>query len=334
MKTIKTIFYVLIILQTATFIFADTDPTNPAKTKKPCGFPDDMNCFENRQIADAEMVNANYKALLERIQELTQIVCSYNPNHKICPDTQRIFRNSLGMTFMRIPAGTFMMGSPEDEPDREPILPGRGRTDETQHEVTISNDFFMQTTEITQLQWKTVMGDNPSYYSECGDNCPVEHISWDDVHIFIDKLNNRNEGTYRLPTEAEWEYTARAGTQTPYFFGECLSDSKANCNFSESTNGCPIGELRGKTIFVASFFPNAWGIYDMHGNVWEWCQDWYGQYPTTQISDPTGPSSGSLKVYRGGSWDVNANRCRSAFRNRWTSDIRAGTLGARLVYSP
>jgi len=327
MKTIKIIIILLIICQTATLIFADTDPANPAKTKKPCGFPDDMNCFENRQIADAEMVNANYKALLERIQELTQIVCSYNPNHKICPDTQRIFRNSLGMTFMRIPAGTFMMGSPEDEPGRQ--------NDETLHQVTITKDFFMQTTEVTQGQWKQVMGSNPSYFSNCGENCPVERVSWNDAQEFIEKVNNNNGGTYRLPTEAEWEYSARAGTQTPFFSGECISSEQVNYNGIYPLSGCPKGEDRGKTTPVALFQPNTWGLYDMHGNVWNWCQDWYSpNYPIEPVSDPKGPSSGTLKVRRGGSFVSNASDNRCAKRRNSLPEISYSYVGLRLVYSP
>jgi len=327
MKTIKTIFYVLIILQTATFIFADTDPASPAKTEKPCGFPDDMNCFENGQIADAAMVNANYKALLERIQELTQIVCSYNPNHKICPDTQRIFRNSLGMTFMRIPAGTFMMGSPEDEP-------GRGGNEKL-HEVTISKDFFIQTTEVTQGQWKMVMGSNPSAFSNCGDKCPVEMVNWNDVEEFIAKLNTKGEGSYRLPTEAEWEYSARAGTKTPFFFGNCLSTNQANYHGNYPLQGCPAsGIVREQPLPVASFAPNAWGLYDMHGNVYEWCKDWYGihYYESNENVDPLGPLTGTHRIIRGGNFRDYAKFSRSAGRNQHKPD-KKDFCGFRLVFS-
>ena len=323
MKTLKTIIYLLLILQSSSIIFADADPANPAKTQKPCGFPDNMNCFENRQIADAEMVNANFKALLETNKKLIKILCSFHPNLEICPQTTNIFRNSLGMTFTRIPAGSFIMGSPEDEPLRA--------NDETQHQVTISKDFFMQTTEVTQGQWNVIMGSNPSNFYSCGDNCPVENVSWNDIQVFIKKMNTRNEGTYRLPTEAEWEYSARAGTQTPFSFGLCLTSNQANFDGNHPFSECPKSDFRGTTIPVASFDPNAWGIYDMHGNVTEWCNDRYGQFYSDSVTDPIGPTTGSTHVVRGGRWQGGAYLCRSARRAKVTPDYLHIDLGFRLV---
>ncbi|OQX16650.1 MAG: hypothetical protein BWK80_40035 [Desulfobacteraceae bacterium IS3] len=242
---------------------------------------------------------------------------------------EKKFTNSIGMEFVYIPPGSFMMGSPENEPDRD--------DDEKQHKVTLTKGFYMQTTEVTQGQWKAVMGNNPSRFKDCGDNCPVENVSWDDVQKFIEKLNldsarlpaGERSRTYRLPTEAEWEYAARAGITTAYFWGDRADCSKANYGngFSDECKG----KNPGKTVKVASFSPNAFGLYDMHGNVWEWCQDWYGDYPSGSVTDPMGTDRGSDRVERGGGWSLNARDCRSAARYRNSPDVRDDDLGFRLV---
>ena len=241
------------------------------------------------------------------------------------------YTNSLGMTFNLIPAGTFMMGSPEDELGRA--------SGEIQHQVTITHSFYMQTTEVTQGQWAAVMGSNPSYYSQCGDNCPVEYVSWYDVQDFIAALNSRGEGTYRLPTEAEWEYAARAGsttafangdiTVTHYGFFRCGHDPNLDAIGWYCGNSGPGGKRP-----VAQKLPNAWGLYDMHGNVWEWVQDWYGSYPTTGITDPTGPETGSTGVIRGGYWGNPAWTCRSACRGNNMPNARINLIGFRLLRQP
>jgi len=220
---------------------------------------------------------------------------------------EKEFTNSIGMKFVLIPAGTFTMGSPSTRTGNE-----------TKHQVTISRPFYMQTTEVTQGQWKAIMGSNPSEFIFCGDDCPVEQVTWNEVQDFIRTLNRR-EGTdkYRLPTEAEWEYAARAGTTTPFNTGNCLSTEKANYDGNYPYPGCPKGENRRKTVRVGSFSPNAWGLYDMHGNVWEWVQDWYGSYPLGSVTDPVGPASrlGWYRVFRGGGWDLGGELgCRSAYR--------------------
>jgi len=243
-------------------------------------------------------------------------------------DKEGTLTNSIGMSFVKIPSGSFMMGSPSSEP-------GRLNDRETQHKVSISRSFYMQTTEVTQGQWKAIMGGNPSYFKDCGDNCPVEMVSWDDTQVFIRKLNEK-EGTnkYRLPAEAEWEYAARAGTTTPFAFGNCLSTSQANYNGNNLLEGCSKGTWREKTVSVGSFSPNVWGLYDMHGNVNEWCQDWYDKdYPSGSVTDPIGPSSGSGRVFRGGNWNYSAQSCRSASRDDNSPTNRNGGLGFRLVRS-
>ncbi|KPA15413.1 peptidase C14 caspase catalytic subunit p20 [Candidatus Magnetomorum sp. HK-1] len=216
---------------------------------------------------------------------------------------EQSFTNTLGMTFVRIPAGSFMMGSPTNEPERD--------SDEVLHKVTLTHDYYMQTTEVTQGQWQAIMGNNPSYFKNCGDRCPVEQVSWNDVQEFIKKINTKDRGRkYRLPTESEWENAARAGTQTPFAFGNCLSTNDANYNGNYPLTGCSKGQYREKTLPVGSLRKNAWGLYDMHGNVWEWCQDWYGAYSTGDAIDPTGPYAGSDRVFRGGSWLSSASLCR------------------------
>jgi len=234
---------------------------------------------------------------------------------------------AIGAKFVLIPAGTFSMGSPPNEP-------GRG-SNETLHQVTISKPFYMQTTLVTQGQWKKVKGGNPSNFKKCGDDCPVENVSWNDVQDFIKKLNQlEGDNKYRLPTEAEWEYAARAGTTTPFFTGNCLSTDEANYDGNYPLTDCPKGKFRGKTVRVGSFTANAWGLYDMHGNVFEWCQDWYGDYPSGEVTDPSGPSAGSGRVLRGGHWRTHARYCRSAYRDAITPDSRNDIVGFRLVMTP
>ncbi len=236
-------------------------------------------------------------------------------------------RNDFGMEFVYIPPGSFEMGSPSNEPERF--------DNEKQHQVTLTNGFYMQTTEVTQGQWESVMGSNPSYFKNCGRNCPVEQVSWEDVQEFVRKLNGRDgKNSYRLPTEAEWEYAARAGTTTPFAFGDCLSTGQANYDGNNPMPGCSKGEYRQTTVPADSFSPNKWGLYNMHGNVWEWCQDWYGDYPSGSVTDPKGPGSSSARVFRGGSWGSLAGYCRSALRNYRVPSNRHGHVGFRLVALP
>ena len=251
--------------------------------------------------------------------------------HEVVPEAAPVvptpFTNSIGMTFVPIPAGIFMMGSPSSEPRRSKT--------ETQHQVSLTKSYYLQATEVTQGQWKAVMGSNPSYFSSCGDNCPVEMISWDDCQSFISKLNQK-EGTtkYRLPTEAEWEYACRAGTTTPFNTGSCLSTNEANYDGNYPLVGCPKGIYRKKTVPVGSFSPNAWGLYDMHGNVLEWCQDWYGFYPSSPVTNPEGPLDslyGLYKILRGGTWGDYGENCRSAKRLTCNPDGRTSITGARIV---
>lgn len=226
----------------------------------------------------------------------------------------RKVRNNLGMEFIYIKPGTFMMGSPSHEKGRY--------NNEKQHQVTLTRGFYMQTTEVTQGQWKAVMGSNPSRFK--GDDLPVEQISWNDVQEFIRRLNQREGGDkYRLPTEAEWEYACRAGRTTRFSFGDDESRLGEYAWYD--------GNSGSRTHPVAQKKPNAWGLYDMHGNVWEWCQDRYGDYPSGSVTDPEGPSSGSYRVIRGGSWVNEPRFVRSANRGRSYPDYRNYNLGFRLL---
>jgi formylglycine-generating enzyme required for sulfatase activity len=219
--------------------------------------------------------------------------------------------SGVSFKMVRIPAGEFRMGSPSGEPGRY--------SNEKQHRVRISKSFFLGETEVTQGLWRAVMGSNPSYFKNCGNNCPVEQVSWKDCQEFIRKLNRLvSGGGFRLPTEAEWEYACRGGTKGAY-----AEDLDAM--------GWYDGNSGSKTHAVATKQPNGWGLYDMHGNVWEWCRDWYGDYPTGLVTDPTGASSGSFRVLRGGSWYDLARLCRSANRYWSGPDYRIGILGFRLA---
>jgi formylglycine-generating enzyme required for sulfatase activity len=227
-------------------------------------------------------------------------------------DSGKSFTNSTGMKFVYINPGSFTMGSINGDSDEKPV-----------HKVKISRGFYMQTTEVTQGQWKTIMGDNPSHFKSCGDSCPVESVSWDDAQNFIKKLNQKEGKTYRLPTEAEWEYACRAGSDSDYANGNSLD-----------VIGWYYGNSGRTTHSAGQKKANNWGLYDMHGNVWEWCNDWYADYSVGQVTDPSGSVSGSLRVYRGGSWDSYASGCRSAVRGRLTPGYRFVHLGLRLARTP
>lgn len=217
------------------------------------------------------------------------------------------------MNFVKINPGTFLMGSPESELGRD--------SDETQHQVILTSGFEMQDAPVTQAEWREFMGTDPSRFK--GNFRPVENVSWHDVQAFIFLLNAKEkEFVYRLPTEAEWEYCCRAGTTSRF---SCASSRLSWC----ATYGAE------ETAPVRSGLPNPWRLYDMHGNVWEWCSDWYGEYPTSSATNPQGPSSGSSRVFRGGGWDDNgAGDLRSARRGGDLPSYRVSDLGFRLLRTP
>ena len=241
--------------------------------------------------------------------------------------TPSTYTNSLGMTFILLSAGTFTMGSPSDEP-------GSYSNERPQHQVTLTRAFYMQNTEVTQAQWEAVMGSNPSHFSGCP-SCPVEEVSWDVIQGFLDHMKARGEGAYNLPTEAQWEYAARAGSTTAFYNGG-ITETGSGYDSNLNAIGWYTYNSDSETHPVAQKAPNAWGLYDMSGNVWEWCRDWYdGSYYDWGLrTDPMGPSSGSYRVKRGGSWGGNAKNCRSANRNYSSPDYRYYNIGFRLMRQP
>ena len=208
--------------------------------------------------------------------------------------------------FVLIRPGSFMMGSDTGSPDEKPV-----------HIVTLTKPFYLGKFEVTQEQWQTVMESNPSDFK--GPKLPVEQVSWIDCQSFLAKLQYKTGRKFALPTEAQWEYACRAGTTTHYSFGD--SDASLGEYAWFSGNSHPVGEKK----------PNPWGLCDMHGNLWEWCADWYGGYLSGDATDPQGSSSGSYRVLRGGAWTCTADSLRSAFRSIYTPGNRNNYIGLRCV---
>jgi formylglycine-generating enzyme required for sulfatase activity len=247
--------------------------------------------------------------------------------------------NSVGMKFVWIKPGTFTMGSPTREKGRSEV--------ETEHTVELTKGFYMSVHTVTNEQWYDVMIDGytvpaegfdlsrPGRFAQGDRNLPVETVSWDDCQVFIKKLRARDKRLYRLPTEAEWEYCCRAGTTTPFHFGATISTAQANFAGDIVYGNGKKGVNRKKTRPVGSFPPNAWGLYDMHGNVAQWCEDRFGNYPPQHVTDPQGADKGGSRILRGGSWEDGPALCRSACRAWDSPDNRGdGTFGFRLCFSP
>ena len=237
--------------------------------------------------------------------------------------------NGVDIVIVHIPAGEFLMGSQETEEGR--------RTDEgPQHRVLINKGFWMGKYEVTRGQWIAVMGEDEAWF-EGGNNYPVEWLDWDMAQDFIKKLNEKTGLKFRLPAEAEWEYACRAGTTTPFHYGESISSDQANFNGKYPYGKAEKGVYREATCPVGSFQPNAWGLYDMHGNVWEWCEDVYRAdiynhpelYTKNAIGNPVYSGEGSYYVIRGGGWLGNGNQLRSASRASYS--YAQNYVGFRLV---
>ena len=215
------------------------------------------------------------------------------------------------MEYVLIPAGSFLMGSDTDSSAEKPV-----------HKVTLTKPFYLGKFEVTQEQWEKVMGSNPSHFK--GPKLPVENVTWDDCQSFLTKLQEKTGRKFTLPTEAQWEHACRAGTTTKYSFGDS-DTSLAEHGWFKSNAGSithPVGEKK----------PNPWGLYDMHGNVWEWCADWYATtYPSGDATDPQGASSGSSRVLRGGAWYDYSVGLRSSFRIYLTPVVRFSLFGLRCV---
>jgi formylglycine-generating enzyme required for sulfatase activity len=238
--------------------------------------------------------------------------------------------NGVNLEMAVIPGGSFMMGSPENE----------GITNDNerpQHQVTIRS-FFMGKYSVTQAQYQAITGTNPSRFK--GSNRPVENVSWNNAVAFCEKLSQKTGKTYRLPSEAEWEYACRAGTTTPFYFGETITTVLANYSGKSFYGDAVKGIYRQETTEVGSFgVANNFGLYDMHGNVWEWCQDnWHSNYEGAPTDESVWLNNTTLldrKLLRGGSWYYDAVnwRCRSAYRNHFNLDYFSGTIGFRVVCS-
>ena len=233
----------------------------------------------------------------------------------------------LNFEMMPIPAGTFVMGSPDDEKDRD-VTGNEG----PQTTVTITKPFWLGKTEVTQSQWKVVMGNNPSSFK--GDDLPVEMVSWNDATAFCKKLNEMKRDTlpagyhYTLPTEAQWEYACRAGTVTPFYFGDDPD------YVGLERYAWYAGKSSSKTHPVGEKLPNGWGLHDMHGNVWEWCLNRISDsYPGGNVSDPQGPQGGSSRVFRGGCYYSDGGLCRSAYRYGFLPVDTSSSLGFRVALS-
>lgn len=231
--------------------------------------------------------------------------------------------NGVKQTFRWIQLGTFLMGSPEGEV---------GRFDsETQHEVTLTRGYWLADTACTQALWQAVMGDNPSKFKDDPAN-PVEQVNWDDIQTFLARLNALVPGLDAgMPSEAQWENACRAGTTTPFSFGKNITPEQVNYRGDFPYADGKKGLYRKRTVPVRSLPPNPWGLYEMHGNVWEWCADWFGNYPQGPQIDPSGPSEGVLRVLRGGSWINSGRNGRAANRIGFEPGYRNDYTGFRLA---
>ena len=247
----------------------------------------------------------------------------------------KLFTENLGngvvLEMVAIPGGKFLMGSPENEPERY-------NSESPQHTVTVQ-PFFMGKFLVTQSQWAVVaalkkvnIDLNPEPSNFKGANRPVEKVSWDDAIEFCARLSNKTGKTYRLPSEAEWEYACRAGTTTPFYFGETITTDLANYDGNYTYNSGTKGEYRQQTTDVEKFPPNPFGLFDMHGNTWEWCQDaWHENYKGAPTDGSPGVSENDNRLERGGSWGDSARACRSAFRGHLALDSGLDGVGFRVV---
>jgi len=232
--------------------------------------------------------------------------------------------NGVKLEMVEIPAGTFYMGSPENEV-------GRNDSEGPQHQVNVPN-FFIGKYPLTQAQYQAIIGNNPAHFK--GNNRPVERVSWNNAVAFCQKLSQKTGKNYKLPSEAQWEYACRAGTTTPFYFGESITPDLVNYDGNGVYAAAPKGQYRKQTTDVGTFPPNAFGLYDMHGNVWEWCEDdWQENYINAPVNGSALISRSDYKLLRGGSWSYDPEYCRSAYRLDLNLDYSSNDIGFRVVCS-
>ena len=231
--------------------------------------------------------------------------------------------SATGIEFVLLPAGELEMGSPESEVGHEAV--------ESLHRVRLSRPIFFGRNEVTQGQWLQVMGTQPSRFLDCGRDCPVENVDAFEVERFLVRLRELTGEPFRLPTEAEWEYACRAGTTTPFSTGANLTSEQANYDGRYPYAGFPAGTFRDRPAPAGSYPPNPWGLFDLHGNVWEWCRDDFCPYPSGESTDPVGSCDSGLRVIRGGSWTFNGDSARCAVRYTHRPEDEGPSLGFRLV---
>ncbi len=250
------------------------------------------------------------------------------------------YQNTIGMEFVWVPAGEYQRGSSSGDKDGAADLGMSFVRTPPAHNVELTKGFWLAATPVTQAQWEEVMKTTvqelvekenhcPSFRNRgavgIGEDHPVYSVSWEDAGEFCNALSELEGIEYRLPTEAEWEYAARAGASEDFYFGSDVRDL--------GDYGWHKGNSEAEVHPVAAKTPNSWGLYDMSGNVWEWCADWFGEYPSGKVTDPKGPDSGEYRVLRGGSWNSYAEACRSVIRHRREPDGRLQTYGFRPAFS-
>ena len=255
------------------------------------------------------------------------------------PETKLDLGKGVALKLALIPAGKFLMGIAKDE---LALFPAEAKqegfngsfdisAESPQHEVTISTPFYFGVYVVTQDEYQQIVGKNPSKF--IGARNPVEQIAYDAAQEFCQKASAKTARTVRLPTEAEWEYACRAGTTTPFNLGATITPDQANYWGTYAWNNGKKGVYRNKTTPVGTFKPNAWGLYDMHGNAAQWCSDWFGKdyYSKSPAADPTGPATGERRVMRGGGFGYSPMMCRSAFRDRLMPEWHWASMGFRVV---
>ena len=305
-------------------VFCDGYESEEGTVKLKASAPSNLQITLTKETIEESSVNETSQRSQKRVNQqaevnLSQPTITNQVTSSVASNSNTIsisVKDGVSIDMVKVEAGTFMMGATSEMKDP-------GIDEKTVHQVNLTNDYYMGKYEVTQALWEAVMGSNPSNFK--GDNLPVEEVSWNDCQEFISKLNSLTGRKFRLPTEAEWEYAARGGKKSRGYQYSGSSDISDVAWYDENSVN--------KTHPVGTKQANELGIYDMTGNVWEWCSDWYGFYSSSSQTNPTGADSGSSRVFRGGSWYGNARYCRLSFRDCTPPDCRGYNLGLRLALS-